>query len=189
MTAERQRLFVGVPIPEALVPTVNAAQASIEAPGLRLLRREQLHVTLAFLGEVGSEEASAAARVVSEQGGTMGGAAVLGGILLLPTPRRARVVALEIDDGEGVLARLSAEIVDDLVRGRVMAPEKRPFRPHLTIARLREAGRVHQKSDSRPQRFEVRSVCLYRSRLARAGAEYEVLTEAILGDREDTEVR
>lgn len=186
MTGELQRLFVGVPLPDAVESVVIAAQESLQAPGLRLLRREQLHVTIAFLGEVGAAEASEAARVLSEQSGTMGGVAFLGGIALLPTSRKARVVALEVDDEQGVLGRLFAEITEGLARAGVMEPEGRPFRPHLTIARLRRPGRVHHKSDLQRERFAIRSVGLYRSRLSREGATYEILTEAILVDREDT---
>lgn len=188
MSDSRQRLFVGVPVPAGVEAAVSVAQGSLEARGLRVLRPEQLHVTLAFLGEVGKDEAAASARVVSDQGGTMGGVVLLGGFVLLPTPRKTRIVALGMDDVEGVLGRLYTEVTDGLIGAGVMEAERRPFRPHLTIARLREAGRVHLKSDSPRERFSVRSVCLYRSILTRAGAEYEILTEAILRDRQDTEV-
>ncbi|MHB0978601.1 MAG: RNA 2',3'-cyclic phosphodiesterase [Thermoleophilia bacterium] len=188
MSNSRQRLFVGVPVSAGVEVAASVAQASIEARGLRMLRPEQLHVTLAFLGEVGKDVAAASARVVSDQGGTMGGVAHLAGFVLLPTPRKVRVVALAIEDVEGVLGRLYSEISDGLIGAGVMEAERRPFRPHLTIARLREAGRVHLKSDLPRERFSVRSVCLYRSTLTREGAEYEILTEAILRDRQDTEV-
>jgi len=186
VSLDRGRLFVGVPLPTALEPAVRAAQESLQIPGLKLVRRGQLHVTLAFLGEVGCDAYAAAARLVSERNGSMGGVAVLGGVVLLPTARRARVVALGIDDAEGVLGRLSAEITGELVEAGAMVGERRPFRPHLTIGRLRKPGNVHQKFDSLWERFAIRSVCLYRSTLSRAGAEYEVLTEAILRDRGDT---
>jgi 2'-5' RNA ligase len=183
----RQRLFVGVPVSARVEAAASVAQGCLEAPALRMLRREQLHITLAFLGEVGREEAAASAHVVSDQTGTIGGMALLGGFVLLPTPRKTKVVALGIEDVEGVLHRLYAEVTAGLVGAGVMEAERRPFRPHLTIARLRRPGMVHLKSDSPRERFSVRSVCLYRSTLTREGATYEILTEAILRDRQDTE--
>ncbi len=186
MSRELRRLFVGVPLPAALEPTVTAVQESLQIPGLKLVRRGQMHVTIAFLGEVGCEASATATRVVSERDGSMGGVALLGGIVLLPAARRARVVALAIDDAEGVLGTLSTEITGELVEAGAMVAERRPFRPHLTIARLRKPGNVHQKYDSRSERFAIRSVCLYRSTLTHEGAEYEVLTEAILRDRSHT---
>lgn len=186
MNEERPRLFVGVPVPEELRAMVRTAQRSLDGEGLRLTPADQLHVTLAFLGEVGSDVAAAAQRVVSERRASMGGEVVLGGIVLLPTPRKARVVALGIEDGEGVLAGLFEEVWSGLAKAGGPGPETRPFRPHLTIARVRAPGKVHPRSDSPRERWRIRSVCLYRSRLTREGARYEVLTEAILRDRSDT---
>lgn len=162
---------------------VAAAQAAVEEPGLKMVPLDRLHITLAFLGEVGSEAAEAARLVVSEREGSIGGTVDLGGFVLLPGPTKARVVALGVEDAEGVLSGLHRVIEAGLVDAGAMEPERRPFRPHLTIARSRRGGRVHPKSDSPRGRLPVRSVCLYQSRLTREGARYEVLTEAILRDR------
>ena len=64
----------------------------------------------------------------------MGGDAVIERFLLLPSAGRARVVALELRDGDRVFARLFEEVMGGLERAGVMQREKRPFRPHLTIA-------------------------------------------------------
>ncbi len=109
----------------------------------------------------------------------MGGEALLGGFLLLPSTSRARVVTLEITDEGGVFAGLFARIMDGLEGAGVMQREKRPFRPHLTVARLRNPGPVQPRSESGQAEFAVESVCLFESELKREGAVYTVLERTV----------
>jgi RNA 2',3'-cyclic 3'-phosphodiesterase len=180
---ERVRLFVAVPLPEGLLPRVRAAQAVVSGlPGLvqgavpvRLLRPDQLHVTLAFIGEVGPAAAATAGEVVAAIPRGSGGVAVVTDFLLLPDPRRARVVALAVDDPAGVMAGLYEIVMGRLTDAGVMRREARPFRPHLTIARLRTAAVVQPKVQCESTPYPVSSVCLYRSELSSGGARYTVV--------------
>ena len=178
--APLQRLFVGVPLPEGLIDFVRSAQEALgPAPGLRLLRPDQWHVTLAFIGEVDETRATTARNVVGSLPHDSGGEGRITRFLMLPSATKARVVTLEIDDAEGVFSRLYARLMTGLEAGQVMTREKRPFRPHLTVARLRQPGPVRPRSESGEAPFAVQSVCLYRSQLKREGAVYTVVTRAI----------
>jgi 2'-5' RNA ligase len=175
-------LFIAVPLPSRLLSFVSAAQAWLPAAGgLRLLRPDQLHLTLAFIGEVDEAKGAAAQAVVDSLPADMGGEGLIDRFLLLPSANKARVVALEVVDSEAVFARLFAWIMGGLEAAGVMEREKRPFRPHLTIARLRTPGPVQPRSESGQAWFAVESVCLYRSELKREGAAYTVLTRAVFG--------
>lgn len=181
---ETQRLFVGVPLPEELLPLVRRAQEGIgELPGLRLATPEQLHVTLAFIGEVDKVKADAARLVVEQVPESCGGTIKLGGYLALPSATRARVVALELEDEGSVLQSLFEHVMSGLEQKQVMKREKRPFRPHLTIARLRVPSRVQPKYECESADFAVSSVCLYRSQLQRTGAVYSVIARRALSAR------
>ncbi len=59
----------------------------------------------------------------------------------------------------------------------VYTPEKRPFRAHVTIARLRPRVRPPRTAalDLEPLEFVGRSLTLYVSRLHPSGARYEPL--------------
>jgi RNA 2',3'-cyclic 3'-phosphodiesterase len=176
-----QRLFVAVPVPAESLGFVIAAQRLLPTvPGLRLMREDQLHVTLAFIGEVGDDKARAAREVVESVPAEMGGEAIIERFLLLPSPGRASVVALELKDGEGVFSRLFEEVMGGLERAGVMQREKRPFRPHLTIARLRDAGPLQPRLECGEARYAVESVCLYESELKREGALYTVRARTAL---------
>lgn len=181
-----QRLFVGVPVPQDLLGFVRKAGDSLpKIAGLRLAREDQLHVTLAFIGEVGEREATAAQAVVESVPVGMGGEAQIERFLFLPSAKRARVVALDIADEQEVFGRLFETVMTGLESAGVMKREKRPFRPHLTIARLRDPGPVQPRADSGRARFAVESVCLYESRLRREGAAYTVLARTVFARKMD----
>lgn len=179
-----ERLFVGVPLPAILRDHVRVVQETLQAEGvrnLRLLAPEQLHVTLAFIGEVDPGRRETARLVVEQLPVEEGGEAELGGFLLLPSPRRARVVALEIEDGKRVLHRLYEAVVGGLEAAGVMRREARPFRPHLTIARLRQPAALQPRWECGRHAYPVESVRLYRSHLGPGGARYTVLAARELG--------
>jgi 2'-5' RNA ligase len=178
-TEQRRRLFVGIPVPEPLFGIVRGAQQGLlDLPGFKPTRADQLHVTLCFLGEVESAALSGALRVVSELPCTMGGVVGLGGLVCLPSPKRTRVVALGIDDREGVTTRLFEAVAGGLEKEAGYHREKRPFRPHLTIGRFKQPVSLGPQADSATVPFDVGSVCLYESTLSRAGARYTVLGSA-----------
>lgn len=185
---ERQRLFVAVPLPADPCDVVRRAQEALAfVHGLRLLPPEQWHMTLAFIGEVDAGKAAMARSVVAGLPPHLGGEALLGGFLMLPSPSRARVVTLELADRQGVFSALFEAVMGGLEAGGVMQREKRPFRPHLTIARLRTPGPVRPRYESEPARFAVESVCLFESELRREGAVYTVVSRRTfeLGDGEE----
>jgi 2'-5' RNA ligase len=176
-----ERLFVAVPMPADALPLVLEAQQSLPAtPGLRLMTREQLHLTLAFIGEVGPEKRRAAEAVVRSVPTDGGGVLQSAGFLFLPSPRKARVVAVSLDDRQSIMGRLFEHVMAGLEEAEVMKREKRPFRAHLTIARLRDPAELQPKSECPRFGFPVESVCLFRSELRREGAQYTVLVRTRL---------
>lgn len=174
-----ERLFIAVPLPADLLPFVERAQKALRASGnLRLLKPEPLHITLAFLGHMPAEKAGIARGIVTSLPTDAGGQAEITGFLFLPSARRARVVTLALLDESGVLNRLFETVMRQLEAAGVMQREKRPFRPHLTIARLRTPGPVQPMYESGTAPYAIESVCLYRSELKREGAEYTVVARA-----------
>jgi RNA 2',3'-cyclic 3'-phosphodiesterase len=105
----------------------------------------------------------------------------LGDGLLLP-PRRARVLCAEVSDPEGSLAALQACVSAGLDRAGVYTPEKRPFRAHATVARLRSGARAPRSVDAAPEAVEFfgEALTLFESRLHPSGARYEPLVRIAL---------
>jgi 2'-5' RNA ligase len=97
--------------------------------------------------------------------------------------RRARVLTVALEDATGALAELQSRISNALEAAGVYTPEARPFRPHVTVARLRPRTRPPRSATITLDRreFSATAVTLYVSRLHPSGARYDPLERAWLG--------
>jgi RNA 2',3'-cyclic 3'-phosphodiesterase len=185
------RLFLALDPPEQVRSELaswarGVAGKGRRGPGLRALPAEVLHITLCFLGSRPVAEIDALAPVPAGTVTEVGELAV-GGPLWLP-PRRPRALSLEIHDDEGELERLQRELVQEVRSAVAWEPERRRFRAHLTVARVR--GRESHlgapgESIALPATpavsFRPESLTLYRSLLEPTGARYEALAARPLG--------
>ena len=190
------RLFAAVELPaivrgELLAWTQSVAgsrpaRAGREAAGaLRVLEAASLHLTLCFLGSRPVEEIALATGAVAEAlDGYLEGAPELslGAPLWLP-PKRPRALAVEVRDDSGALLRLQGALAEALAGTIDWQPELRRFKAHITVARVPRGVRVNAPDElaaPAPLQFAGAAVTLYRSRLSRAGAQYEPLARAEL---------
>jgi 2'-5' RNA ligase len=172
-------LFVAVNLPGWAVRTLvrwrDGALSGV--PGVRPLALEAIHVTLCFLGWRSSGEMTAIADACGVLRGMTAPELSVTGPVWLP-PRRPRVLAVELGDDGGRLARAQGAASDVLAAGGWYRAEKRPYLPHVTVARLSAAPRasVRRGLAAPPDsRFRAPGATLYRSRLLRSGARYEEL--------------
>jgi 2'-5' RNA ligase len=173
---ERLRLFLALRLPDNVLDELERWQRD-QLPGVRLVRREHLHVTLAFLGH----------RPVGELGSIVGdlrGAAGLAGEIRL-TPTRYHetrsVGMLVLGDEGGSAAVLADDLQERLERLGVYRRERRPWLPHLTVARWRERRPRLQPEPLSVGTFVPSDAAAYLSRLHPGGARYEVLESVALG--------
>jgi 2'-5' RNA ligase len=178
-TPERARLFVALELP-ARVRSALASWRS-EAVGsrddLRLVAPASLHVTLAFLGSrVSSELIDIEAAIARAVGGKPPPRLRVAGVKPVP-PRRPRLFAFDLMDVDGAAAEVQGAVSDELAAGGHYTPEKRPFWPHVTFARVRRGVRRVEPIALEPPAldFTARQVTLYRSHLSPRGARYEAL--------------
>lgn len=145
-------------------------------PGARWVPRQNLHVTLQFLGEtdlageVAAALGPAAATVTRFQTRLVEMGA-------FPSARRARVIWVGLDDAAGGLASLAATVASAL-QPLGFGAEDRPFTAHLTVARLKVPAPATGVTDVKPAPvpFEVDRVTLFRSYLGRPAPRYEALS-------------
>jgi 2'-5' RNA ligase len=100
-------------------------------------------------------------------------------------PRVPRLFALDLEDEDGRCGTIQAVVSDALEGLGLYEPEKRPFWPHVTLARVRKGARVRgfDVPDPPAESWRADAVTLYRSRLSRAGARYEPLARVAFGDQ------
>jgi 2'-5' RNA ligase len=161
--------------------------------GVRWVRPEALHVTLRFLGDIDPAQVAPLARCVGEElSGLSPFRMELGHVQLFPSPRRPRVVALEVEPAER-LAELAAA-VERGARAEGFEPEERAFRAHLTLGRLKPRARAQRGASpagagapatrglgAKGATCDVAEVVLFRSELSSEGAKYTVLERMPLG--------
>ncbi|MFP7754973.1 RNA 2',3'-cyclic phosphodiesterase [Thermodesulfobacteriota bacterium B35] len=175
------RLFVAIDLPATVRDRLVSMSCGL--PGARWVRREQLHLTLRFIGEVDGllfQAVRDALARVEVHSFTM----ELNGVGFFPPRKKPRVVWVGIRDNEDLL-RLRNRIESGLVRVG-LAPEKRKFSPHITLARLnrtppsRVGHYLQEHSLFTSPAFRVDRFRLYSSVLGRNGATHCVEQEYFL---------
>lgn len=180
------RLFFSVPLSdEARSAASGVVRAMKRAAGdapLSWTKDEQLHFTLAFLGELPEEvlarvrEAAAPCTALHGFGLTLAGAGAF------PDPRRARVLWLGAGEGAPELEELASRLQRGL-RSAGFALEERPFHAHLTVARVKPGGErgVSRALGAVPRgeiaRMRIDRLCLMQSQLSPQGAKHGLLHE------------
>ena len=194
---ERLRVFAALDLPGTATDPIAAWQGRALAGRQRLrpIDPGNLHLTLVFLGDrdpVEVERAAAALTALDASGPVS--------LRLLPDPvglprRRPRVIAFDVEgDGAVTLQRDLAERLREA--GLIEAPgaPARPFRPHLSVARVRgdpPRGRAAREfvaglaplGEEAGHTFDAVRVALYRSELQSRGARYSVLADVELPHR------
>lgn len=172
------RLFFAVDIPENAVKELVSWQQEFLSTEkiLRLTPAEQLHVTLVFLGQMGERERDISLDLLEAISDRSVIEATAADIVGLPRGRSPRVIAAEIDEPAGRIKAIHDELVAGLEEKAHYRREKRPFFPHVTIARAR--GRTHLELSEihpAPVKFTAVRITLYNSILKANGAEHVVL--------------
>jgi 2'-5' RNA ligase len=184
------RMFVALDLPQIVREEIATWGETVLAdPALRRVPAESLHLTLAFLGDRPLEDVERI-ECAMEEVADVPLFLELGGPVGRPTCERPRVIALPVTFPRPIEAR-QADLAEILAFEQLYKPEKRPFWPHVTVARVRAEGR----GSRRPMQVEVPSgpaptehvgffngvrISLYRSELQPSGARYVPLAQVQL---------
>ena len=176
----KARLFVALDLPGEAREALVEWQQHLAHPDLRLVVPEALHVTLVFLGHLPEDEIPRIAEAI-EAPRAEAPVLTAKGVKPVP-PRRPRLFALDLDDEDGRAGRIQAGVSDALEGLGLYEPEKRPFWPHVTLARVRKGARVTGLDVAPPPSdpWHAEALTLYRSRLSPKGARYESLHRVTL---------
>jgi RNA 2',3'-cyclic 3'-phosphodiesterase len=175
---ERIRLFcalrVGDDVLERLAAWQRSAFAGVDE--VRIVPRENVHVTLAFLGHTPARSLRDVASCLRDAVGRSRRP-----LLRVHRYRETRSVGmLVLDDEDDRATTLARDLHGRLESLGVYEPERRKWLPHLTVLRFRRPPRLRPElpdlGDVSPSEAAV-----YHSVLRRGGAQYEVLESVPLG--------
>ncbi|HEV2802387.1 MAG TPA: RNA 2',3'-cyclic phosphodiesterase [Pyrinomonadaceae bacterium] len=182
------RIFCAVELPEEVRARIAAHISDVRAAAESTLkisweRTEKLHLTLKFLGEIEPPRLEALTRAVERAAGASGKFEVtLREAGAFPTHGNPRVLWLGLQDDSGHLSQLQERLEIECER-EGFARETRPFRPHITIARIRLANaaarhvaKVHRETAFAPATFGVRELVVMQSQLGAGGSRYTPLS-------------
>ncbi|MDH3964537.1 MAG: RNA 2',3'-cyclic phosphodiesterase [Deltaproteobacteria bacterium] len=178
------RSFIAIGLPEATRQTLAAVQEHLKqsGAGVRWVKPSSIHLTLKFLGNIHPTQvediALAVAQEVRDEPPITLGAAGLGAF---PGRRKPRVIWIGMEGEVQRLTRIQAR-VENALEPLGFVREKRPFRPHLTIGRVKDHRKLQALIDAMAElkipefdSFDVTEIILYKSDLRPTGAIYTKL--------------
>jgi len=191
----RHRIFIAINLPKDIKEGLSRCQKKIEklftphrnrisgAGPCRWVKKENLHLTLAFLGYLNDEQLEQVYEIVKET--TAKNKPFL--IFLNKVgygPRKKlppRLIWIQGEKSEELL-KLKKDLEELLTQKINFSPEERNFLPHITLARIKKWNWRQIEPEERPVvdlevsfQLPVNSIEVMESHLKKTGAEYEIL--------------
>ena len=187
------RTFIALPLPTAWVALLEEVIDHLDSAasgGVRWVRPSGIHLTLKFLG---ATDPALAPRILhgllESMEGALAPALSLSGLGTFPNRNNPRVIWAGVSGDIENLADLQQR-VETLAVGLGWAAERRPFRPHLTIGRVRDrisaaerrrlVAAISNCAVPRLASWRPDAVRLYKSELTPRGAIYSNLGEVAI---------
>lgn len=184
------RAFIAVEINDAVRTELADAQSILqEANGqVSWVRPQNIHCTLVFLGDIFTDTVNQVAAALDQAaGGCKPFEVEIVGLGYFGSARSPRIIWAGITGRIDALIELQVKITAAVLQAG-LKPDEKPFKPHLTIGRVRSnrnaADLVRALEKNRDKSFgvlAVRQVVLMKSALASTGPIYSSLRSVALG--------
>jgi 2'-5' RNA ligase len=178
-----KRIFIAIPVApsEFLLKILRELQTQLTGEAIKWVEPENLHLTLKFLGDTHEKQLPAIhekLKGIAASFPKMNG--TLTGLDFFSIKRNPSVLFSKVNEIPGL--KEMAEAVDMTLQGEGFPPEQRPFRPHLTLARIKTlrntskfTGVAGQYHTVEIQPFVAEKMVLYESILRQEGPLYKPL--------------
>lgn len=183
---QSQRLFIAIKLPpRALTAFGDLIDSLRRIPSpARWVRKESIHITLKFLGDVPTSTIPSLSDALSNVAESMLPFEISSGLnCAFPNMKKPTVLWVGLA-GEGLKSLNAVQSkVDDACESLGFAKETRPYRPHLTLCRIRKPGNLQpllkafQSTHLPPLLIPVDEIHLMRSELKSSGAVYTSVAE------------
>jgi 2'-5' RNA ligase len=187
----RIRAFLGINFSVAVTRRIHdeiaRRHASVKEAGFRVswVPAANLHVTVEFLGDIEPELANGiASRLRASLAARRPFELSARGLGAFPAAGTPRVLWVGLGGAVGELNALQAEVRKALESLGWQSPTAQPFRPHITVGRVREGDGALPWSDSvELGSSQISEVVLYESKPATKGVEYAALARIPVGEQ------
>ena len=185
------RSFLAIELPKPILRKIEEVQGDLRSThaDVRWVNPEKIHLTLKFFGNI--EESRIDPIFTSIEGpiqNTPSFSLKVRGVGAFPHLKNPRVIWMGLMDGNEVLISFQKQIEIRLEKIGFQ-PEDRPFRPHLTLGRMRSSrgreelvGRMERHKEAEFGDLKVERVILFKSDLKPSGPIYTPLREMKLGN-------
>jgi 2'-5' RNA ligase len=176
------RLFTAVDLPEKVQGSLVALLDRLKpAARIKWSPPENLHITTKFIGEWPEARLAELQRALGGVASRAAFAVAIRNVGFYPNPHSPRVFFAGIESAE--LPGLARDI-DGALAAIGVAPEQKPFSPHLTLARIKEPvalQKLRQEIAALDSlefgAFQADRFYLYQSRTQSSGSVYTKLSE------------
>jgi len=184
-----KRIFIAINLPEDVKIQLGTCQKKWLALPCNWVKSENLHITLAFLGNTGERQLESLAQAIGEiaqrqKSFDMSFKRICYGPPKITPPSLIWVEGKESKE----LTDLKREIDNSLTKITDYSAPKRKYVSHITLGRIKKFQWRRYTSESRPEvnqdidiNFKVNSIEIMESQPKRAGAEYHILKRFKLG--------
>lgn len=181
------RIFCAVELPldarREVAQYIETLRTKFAEPRASWERKEKLHLTLKFFGDVERERIEGLKRAADRAASGIEAFGIsIEGTGAFPPKGEPRVLWLGVRDETGRLSLLQRRIEEECSR-EGFEKERRKYSPHLTIARLRsrkqasELAEFHCRSEFKAVSFKISALTLMRSELLPGGSLHTPLSE------------
>ncbi|MBU0477383.1 RNA 2',3'-cyclic phosphodiesterase [bacterium] len=178
------RSFIAINIPAKIRNKLEKIQDDLKKSNaaLQLVKPENIHITLKFLGNVPVESINDIQDAINESISRFKIFSVsFEKTGAFPNPQYPRVIWVGIEKGREELSLINTKIENSLSRFS-LHQENRKFQPHLTIARVRSGknrerivNALEELKNIRVGEMLAEEICLMESMLKPQGAQYKTL--------------
>lgn len=185
----KRRLFIAINLPDNVRVKLSSYRDKwydLDAKSINWVRKDNLHITLVFLGYMGDDEMYGICQIIKDVAKRHEAFSIkLERIIVGPPKATPRMLWVEGKESKE-LAQLQKDLEESIAGRTYYKKEGRAYSPHITLARFKYE--VAKKVKEMPEINEllkieipVESIDLMQSNLQRTGPEYVVLESVELG--------
>lgn len=177
------RTFIAIDIPDELKEKIyNAFKNERQrVKGVKWVEKENLHLTLKFLGEIKEEKIKEIEKILDEIPNKFRSFEVsLGELGGFPNFKNPRVLWIKVSPPEKIEEIFN--FIEEKTQRLNIEREERKFHPHITIARIKERKGVSFENKKFDDKFKAERIVLFKSDLRPEGPIYTQIKEVKLKD-------